>query len=207
LSENIPEGYGSYYFSNGQRYIGELVNGSFEGLGVQFATDGGGSVIETEIGHFYSDQLSDWACSISINKDIYFGKYKEGDYLGFGLYIFSSDHSAEAGEFKKKKLYENGLLMDYPKVGELGVKGYSINDQTYDLKADIQGNRIEMIETSLGVVSRIMIFDQVKQWLFISNVGSNSEGRLITLEGKIFDATLDTEKGMSVEIGVELYKR
>ncbi len=199
--ENYPEGYGIYYFSDGQKYIGEFVQGIFSGLGIQYVKDKDDEIIETQIGEFDNDVLHGYGCAISTNGDIYLGHYEDGNYSGFGYYFFKEDGMAEAGEYKKKKLYENGILLDYPKQGMFGVEDYSIGKYSYDVVSDTEGEKIYVQEDEKTERHRIFILDNQQQMFFLSKKGDPENGTIIKFSGDIFEGSLSPENSSEIIIG------
>ena len=205
--ENVPVGYGTYHFSNGQRYIGEIVEGSFSGMGIQYTVDKDSLVIETQIGMFNEDRLDGWGCTLGLNGDIHFGNYSAGEYFGFGLFIFGETNTAEAGEYKKKKIYDDELLMNYPDKDLIAVKGYIINRFTYDLVSNIHGDFIVMKETKAGDLHRVVVFSKDKKMLFISFENDPLNGIAINKNGEMFESHLNTLEEAKVILGKQKYSQ
>ena len=197
--ENLPDGYGTYYFPNGQKYIGQMKQGVFTGLGVQIFLHVDGSVVETQIGNFKNDQLSGMGITISDNGNIYFGEFSDGKYWGFGVYVFSNDQYAEAGEFRKMKLKQNVVLVDYPSAGNFGVKGFEVDNMLFHAQGDNNGNELEIEAVNSKGEKMSVYFNHQNNELFLSKFGSDSLGYVINIKGEISEASYHKNAGNRIQ--------
>jgi hypothetical protein len=205
FKSNAPDGYGTYYFANGQKYVGEVVAGSFEGLGIQISKDRDGRITETQIGNFLNDQLHGLGCSISYNNDIYFGEFSKGNFFGFGLYIFSDLNTAEAGEFNKKKLHNDAIMLDYPTPGFFGVKGYIVDTLQFNLSGNVAGTNLLLNVIGTGKEQMFFHFDINTKMLFTSKLGSPLIGKAIDFDGNIYEAKFAPDSEEKISILKQLY--
>ncbi len=205
FKKNAPDGYGTYHFSNGQKYIGEVIDGSFSGLGIQISKDREGRVTETQIGNFVDDQLNGFGCSISYNNDIYFGEFSNGDFFGFGVYIFSRLITAEAGEFNKKKLHNDVIMLDYPTAGYFGVKGFIVDSLQYNLSGNVSGTDLLLNVIGKGKEQMFFHFDINTKMLYTSKLGTPLIGRAIDFEGNIYEAVFAPDSEEKISILKQLY--
>ena len=188
FSDNLPDGYGVYHFSNGQTYTGQLNHGVFEGFGVQVVLQNDGSLLETQIGNFYNDALHGMGVIISDNGNIYCGEFEEGKLWGFGVYTYANDLYPEAGEFRKSRLQENVILLDYPNKGYFGVNGCEVDSLLFHAKGDIKGNEIEIEGiNSKGEKLKVNFNNKLKEFYF-SKFENDSLGTVINLKGEIYQA-------------------
>ena len=205
FKNNAPHGYGTYHFSNGQKYIGEVVEGSFSGLGVQISKGRDGRITETQIGNFEEDQLNGLGCSISYNRDIYFGEFSKGDFFGFGLYIFTDLKTAEAGEFNKKKLHKDAIMLDYPSAGFFGVKGFIVDSLQFNLSGNVAGTNLLLNVLGTGEEKMFFHFDINTKMLYTSKLGTPLIGRAIDFEGNIYEAKFVPDSKEKISILKQLY--
>tara|TARA_R110002050_G_scaffold109799_4_gene221549 strand:+ start:54749 stop:55639 length:891 start_codon:yes stop_codon:yes gene_type:complete len=204
---NAPHGYGTYNFKKGQLYKGEIFEGSFAGLGVLIYKDEDGRIVETQIGHFDEDQLNGMGASISYNGDIYFGEFSNGDYMGFGAYIFAETETAEAGEFHKKKLHTDVLLQDYPERGSFGVKGYSVDSLSFDLVGNVYGTNMLITVSNSANQSLYIYYDNAKKEFFMSTFNHETKGQLVDLEGRIYEAIIEMGDSITIQKVTQLYTK
>lgn len=190
---NVPHGYGTYSFGGGQVYTGEIFEGAFQGLGVQTSKDSDGRIKEIRIGYFEDDQLNGVGCAVMYGGEIYFGEFTKGDYLGFGTYIFRDQKTAEAGKFKKNKLVDNVIMLDYPVENSFGVKGYALNDYQFNLTGNLLGQDLELRILNSKNEEILIYFDVKKELFYMSEWGQLEKGRIINYQGQVFEGTINLE--------------
>ena len=128
--KNIYDGKGEYYYSNGDKYIGEYKNNKKEGLGIYYYKEG-----DKYEGEYKNDQMDgrgvyiyneleeglkyegDWKNGLKEGKGIYTlkngdkyeGDFKNDNFEGWGIYFFSNGDIYE-GEFKNDKFDGRGIF-------------------------------------------------------------------------------------------------
>ena len=78
------EGYGIYYFTNGDKYEGEFKNDNMEGYGTNYFTNG-----DRYEGEFKNDISEGYGIIYFSNGDRYEGTFKDGIFDGFGIFYSS----------------------------------------------------------------------------------------------------------------------
>jgi len=207
FKNNAPHGYGSYYFSNGQKFVGEVFEGSFKGMGIQVFSDIEGRVIETQFGIFADDRLNGMGCSISFNGDIYMGNFLNGNYMGFGVFVFAEQETAEAGRFRKMKLKDNVIMNDYPEKGFFGVKGYVLDSLQYNLSGDVYASNIQINVGDTSNNQTAIYFSLETKQFFISNLGDPSTGKMINEDGEVYTVKFDPLQKPYITILNQLYTK
>lgn len=92
------EGFGTYTWENGTKYVGEFKNGKFDGYGIYEETDG-----YRYEGQWMNGQENGQAKIIYPNEDTFIGEAKFGEFTGFGEYIFHTG-KIERGFYEDCKL-------------------------------------------------------------------------------------------------------
>jgi hypothetical protein len=190
---NVPHGYGTYSFGGSQIYTGEINAGAFQGLGVQVSKDKEGRIEEIRIGYFENDQLNGVGCAIVYGGNTYLGEFSKGDFLGFGAYIHKEQGTAEAGKFKKNKLQENVILLDYPTADNFGVKDYFMDGYQFNLTGNIFCEDMELRILNSKKELMLIYFDSKKELFYMSEWGAPQKGKIINYKGEIFDGMVNLE--------------
>ena len=200
FADNLPDGYGTYHFPNGQTYTGQLNHGVFEGFGVQVVIQNDGSILETQIGIFNNDVLHGMGAIISDNGNIYCGEFEEGKLWGFGVYTYGGELYPEAGEFRKSKLEENVILLDYPEKGYFGVTGCEVDSMLFHAKGDFKGDEIE-IEAINSEGGKLKVnFNKTNKEFYFSKFEADSLGVVINFEGEIFEAVYQNNTEPKIKV-------
>jgi hypothetical protein len=99
--------YGSWTASNGNQYIGEWKNGTFNGQGTYIWTDGA-----KHVGEYREGSRNGQGTSIYSNGDKYVGEWKDDKRNGLGTYFTFADNlwkgDKYVGEFKDNKFSGQG---------------------------------------------------------------------------------------------------
>ncbi|UTW66665.1 hypothetical protein KFE94_00710 [bacterium SCSIO 12643] len=188
---NVPHGYGTYSFGNGQMYIGEIFEGAFKGLGVQISKDAEGRVEEIRLGYYEDDQLNGMGATVIYGGDIYVGEFSKGDYWGFGACLFGDGKNPDAGKFRKNKLLENVIMLDYPKEGIFGVKEYALGDYQYTLRGNKTDQKILIHVNNKHKEQMLIYFDPKAELFYISGWDAEQKGKIINYQGEIYAGTFD----------------
>lgn len=185
---NAPHGFGTYYFTSGRTYVGEMKEGYFGGFGVLITEDHDGNILDQQIGMFSKDRLNGYGCILASGGDIYFGSLEDGDYKGFGVFVYGKNKRVEAGMFKKNRLTENVVLNNYPSLGSFAVKDFVDTETTYNLSGNIDGNNLLLRVKNSKSEYQLVYFDHPQKLIFISAFGDEFYGTAITLKGEIYSA-------------------
>jgi hypothetical protein len=82
VSGDCDDGYGSYVFQSGAKYVGNWDDGKYDGQGTYFAENG----------------------------DKYIGEFEESQFQGHGTYIFAADGRKYVGEWQNSKYHGFGTM-------------------------------------------------------------------------------------------------
>ena len=89
-SGDCANGYGTYMFSNGNKYIGDFKNSSFNGKGTYYYAN------STKYeGNFADNKRNGEGTFYYANGSIYKGNWKDDNINGFGIYSFASGNKYE----------------------------------------------------------------------------------------------------------------
>ena len=97
----IKDGFGMYYFADGDRYEGQYVKGKMQGIGIFFGADG-----DRYEGFYQNDLQNGDGVYYYANGSHYEGQFKDGKYDGKGI-LYNSDGSImnngiwKSGEYEK----------------------------------------------------------------------------------------------------------
>lgn len=97
VSGNCINGFGTYIFSNGDKYIGDFLDGKKYGRGTYTYLDG-----SKHEGYYKDDKANGRGILILANGQKYEGNFINGDYNGLGTLSFPSGQKY-VGEFKDNK--------------------------------------------------------------------------------------------------------
>jgi hypothetical protein len=105
--DNKPQnGFGSYTWPDGSRYVGEWENGSMHGQGTQTFAGGG-----KYVGEFKNNKRHGQGRIINTNGSIYEGGWKNNLIHGQGIYYYS-DGFKHVGEWKNGLTHGYGITRD-----------------------------------------------------------------------------------------------
>ena len=89
VSGDCENGYGTYTFDNGDKYVGEWWNGKFHGLGTYTYSNGDKYVGEHKDDKIHGQGTYTYGPRSKNSGDFFSGEYKDGVRNGLGLYVFS----------------------------------------------------------------------------------------------------------------------
>lgn len=96
MSENkLRNGFGVYYFPNGDVYIGEWVRNQMEGKGTYFYIEG-----DVYDGTFVEGTKDGFGTFYYTNGHLFHGEWVNDNKAGKGIYVYGSDHERFEGEWK-----------------------------------------------------------------------------------------------------------
>jgi hypothetical protein len=123
-------GYGSYIFFSGEKYIGDFKNDKFDGNGVYIFTDG-----SKYLGDFKEDKRQGKGKFLAVIGDSYEGEYSNDKEHGRGTYTFA-DGSKYIGDFFEGKKHGQGTItfQDGEKYSGSFENGYFNGRGTYNHK-------------------------------------------------------------------------
>lgn len=93
ISGNCENGYGTYTFQNGGKYVGDWKEGNYHGKGTYYFANG----------------------------DKYIGDWVEGSMEGQGTYTFAADNSKYVGEWKADQYHGTGTLYNANGINQSGL--------------------------------------------------------------------------------------
>lgn len=199
FKDNQPHGYGKYQYSSGETYLGQFENGRFQGLGVLLVFQEDSVIRDFEIGMFADDALNGVGYTKYLNGNTFLGNHKNGEHVGYGIFIHEADHVAEIGLFKPARNVKNVVLLDYPNVGDIQAKPLQVKGVNYSASGHLDGTNL-LIASTTKEQQMYYYYDSATQLFFISN-GPASEGYAINLQGEIYNASLVIEPQPSVRLG------
>ena len=190
----------TYYFSNGDKYIGEWVSGKANGRGTQFIGDGqykGGKYA----GEFKDNKYDGFGTYYFPNGDKFVGEWKDGKRSGQGA-LTKADGRVGLGEWKDAKphgrfiefkpdknieragIYENGKFIKADNVNPsiFNRISASINSQTespvvvenYQLKAEEEKRKRNEIDDQLKITQQSFTNSSLKSNLSPCQGGDKS---------------------------------
>lgn len=109
-SDDKPDLVGIFNYSDGDKYIGQLKNGEFSGIGAYIWADG-----SIHYGDYDTGVASIGGLMSHIEGDTYIGGYDNDEFHGQGTFVFP-DGEKIVGEFKAGNIWEGTQYSDKGKV-------------------------------------------------------------------------------------------
>ena len=104
IKGNCLNGYGTYVFPGGAKYMGDFENGLMHGKGILYFTDG-----SKYMGNWLKQEREGRGRMVLANGDIYFGIFKAGKYHGNGLMTYDNG-SAYEGDWRNGQPHGIGVF-------------------------------------------------------------------------------------------------
>ncbi len=101
---NCLNGYGTYNFPGGTRYIGDFADGKMHGKGIIYFTDG-----SKYVGNWVEQEREGKGRMTLANGDVYFGMFKASKYHGQGLMTYANGNSYE-GQWRNGQPSGDGIF-------------------------------------------------------------------------------------------------
>lgn len=101
---DCSDGYGTYLFPGGAKYIGDFSEGLMHGKGILYFTDG-----SKYIGNWVKQERQGKGRMILANGDEYFGSFKAGKYHGQGLMTYDNGNSYD-GQWRNGTPHGKGIF-------------------------------------------------------------------------------------------------
>lgn len=101
---NCLNGYGTYVFPGGAKYMGDFENGLMHGKGILYFTDG-----SKYMGNWLKQEREGRGRMVLANGDVYFGIFKAGKYHGNGLMTYDNGSTYE-GDWRNGQPHGVGVF-------------------------------------------------------------------------------------------------
>lgn len=105
IKGNCLNGYGTYLYPGGAKYIGDFSNGRMHGKGILYFADG-----SKYIGNWVKQEREGRGRMILANGDVYFGIFKAGKYHGEGLMTYENGSTYE-GDWRNGQPHGEGVFI------------------------------------------------------------------------------------------------
>jgi hypothetical protein len=121
-SGNCVYGQGTYTWPDGEKYVGDFIDGNFSGQGTYTYANG-----DIYVGDFIDDKRTGQGTYTYANGDIYVGDFIDGEQTGQGTFTTKSERDEkERKEREVKEIYDriyNACLLDRGADVDMQIEG------------------------------------------------------------------------------------